>query len=158
MSRRLLALAPCVAALTLAAPALGATGSVSATGTSEAKVVPTNRHSNASIVAAVAAAQKQAVPGALNQAHANALLYAQDAGLTLGAVLSVSDVQSGLYGPFGPGTTVGPFGPGKYCGTERRPVFKRVGKREKLVRVRSVHACVVPGYASATLTVTYSAS
>jgi hypothetical protein len=160
MSRRFLALAPVVAALTLAAPALAdTTQSVTATGTSESKVVPTDRHSSASIAAAVAAAQKLAVPAALGQAHANALLYAQDVGLTLGSVLSVSDAETtGIYGPFGPGVDVGPFGPGQYCGTERRAVTKRVGNKVKVVRVRKVHTCDVPPYATATLTVTYSAS
>ncbi|MDQ6777493.1 MAG: hypothetical protein M3071_15040 [Actinomycetota bacterium] len=160
MSRRSLALVPVVAALTLAAPVLAdTTKSVTATGTSEFKVVPTNRHSNASIAAAVAIAQKLAVPGALSQAHANALLYAHDAGLTLGLVLSVSDAQTGaFYGPYGPGAFIGPFGPGKYCGTERRPVIKRTGSRIKVIRVRKFHTCYVPRYASATLTVTYSAS
>ena len=126
------------------------------------EVVPTDRHSNASIAAAVAKAQKAAVPGALAAAKASALLYAQYAGLTLGAVTSVSDAQNvnGPYfgGPFGPGGPIGPFGPGKYCGTQRRPVFKRVGKRQKLVRVTKRHVCFVPGYATTTLTVTYSAT
>lgn len=168
MSRRSLALAPMLAVLAVAVPAAAqaqavtGTQSVTATGTAEIKVVPTNRHSNASIAAAVATAQKLAVPGALTAAHANALLYAQDAGLTLGAVLAVSDVQTGTIfagGPIvAPGVEIGPFGPGKYCGTERRPVFKRVGKREKLVRTKKVHSCYVPGFASSTLTVTYSAT
>ncbi|HWF51943.1 MAG TPA: hypothetical protein VG294_14990 [Solirubrobacteraceae bacterium] len=160
MSRRFLALAPVVAALTLAAPALADAQSVTATGTANVKVVPANRHSNASIASAVAVAQKQAVPGALVAARAKALLYAQDASLTLGAVLSVSDAQNGqvFVGPYGIGGDIGPFGPGKYCGIERRPVFKKVGKRVKVIRLRKVHACVVPAYASSTLTVTYSAT
>lgn len=160
MSRRSLALAPIVAALTLAMPAVAdAASSVTATGMAEAKVVPTNRHSSASIAAAIAAAQKQAVPGALKAARANALLYAQSAGLTLGAVTAVSDAPTGgFYGPYGFGITIGPFGPGKYCGTQRRPVFKRVGNREKVVRFRKVYACYVPRFASSTLMVTYSAT
>jgi uncharacterized protein YggE len=165
MSRCSLALAPVLAALSLATPALAApaattTKSVTATGSSEVKVVPANRHSNASIAAAVAAAQKAAVPGALNAAHAKALLYAHDAGLTLGSVLSLSDAQNGqiFIGPFGGIGNIGPFGPGKYCGIQRRPVIKKVGGRVKVVRTKKIYACVVPGYASSTLTVTYSAS
>ncbi len=161
MSRRSLALAPVLAALTLAPPALAdTTKSVTATGSFEVRVVPANRHSNASIASAVAAAQKAAVPGALSQARTNALLYAHDAGLTLGSVLSVSDAQSsGFYGPYGgPGGFTGPFGPGRYCGTERRPVFKRVGAKVKVIRVRKFHSCYVPRFASTTLTVTFAAT
>ncbi|HWF74573.1 MAG TPA: hypothetical protein VG186_14580 [Solirubrobacteraceae bacterium] len=161
MFRRSLALAPALAALTLAAPALADTGSVTATGSAEVKVVPTDRQSNASIVSAVAAAQKQAVPGAVSAAHAKALLYAQSAGLTLGAVLSVSDADNAQYflGPYGPGgSNIGPFGPDKYCGIERRSVVKRSGNRIRVVKVIKVHRCVVPGYASSTLAVTYTAT
>jgi uncharacterized protein YggE len=161
MSRRSLAWAPVLAALTCAAPALAQTDqsqSVTATGSAEIRVAPANRHSNASIASAVDAAQKAAVPAALTAAHARALIYAQDAGLTLGPLLAVSDAGTSPFGPYGPGVLNGPFGPGKYCGTERRPVFKRVGNRLKLVRVRKVHACYVPRFATATLTVTYSAT
>jgi uncharacterized protein YggE len=161
MSRRSLALVPVLSALTLAAPAVAAAQgeSVTATGTAQVKVVPANRHSNASIAAAVAVAEKQAVPGALSAAHANALLYAQAAGLTLGSILSVSDVQSAspFIGPYGGAQDIGPFGPGKYCGTERRAVVKKVGGRVRVVRTKKQHVCYVPGYASSTLTVTYSA-
>ena len=169
MSRRSLALAPVLAALVFAAPALAdQTGSVTATGSAEVKVAPTNRHSNASIAAAVAVAEKQAVPGALSAAHTKALLYAQDAGLTLGSVLSISDAQSGeiFIGPDGQDGDIGTFGPGKFCGTVSRPVYKKVtvstgtsvSVREKLVRVRHVHTCEVPAYATSTLAVTYSAT
>jgi hypothetical protein len=162
MSRRSLALAPVLAALTLAGPALAdTTKSVTATGTAEVKVVPTNRHSNASIAAAVATAQAQAVPGALTAARGNALLYAKNAGLILGGVLSVSDATNSAFygGPFGgPGGLIGPFGPGKYCGIERRPIFKKVGNRQKLVRIKKTHTCYVPRFASTTLTVTYTAT
>jgi hypothetical protein len=159
MSRRSLAWAPVLAALTFAAPALAQTDqSVTATGSAEIRVVPANRHSNASIASAVNAAQKAAVPAALTAAHARALIYAQDAGLTLGPLLAVSDATTSLLGPFGPGGLISPFGPGKFCGTERRPVFKRVGNRLKLIRVKKVHDCYVPRFATSTLTVTYSAT
>jgi hypothetical protein len=52
----------------------------------------------------------------------------------------------------------GPFGPNRFCGTERRPVFKTVNKKRKLVRLKKVHACIVPAYEASTLTVTYSAT
>jgi len=164
MSRRSLALAPVLAALTLASPTAPAlaqqTESVTATGTAEVKVTPSNRHSNASIVAAVEAAEKQAVPGALSAAHAKALLYAADADLSLGSVLSVSDAMDNtiFVGPYGVDSDIGPFGPDKYCGTERIGVLRKVDGRNKVVRTKKRHVCDVPGYASSTLTVTYSAT
>lgn len=159
MSRRWLVLVGIVAGLIWAAPAVAASSStVTATGTKLVRVVPSNRKSNASIAAAVAAAQKAGISGALAAAHENALSYANASGLTLGAVISVTDVQSNgnSFGPFG-GGFFGPFAPDQYCGIERRPVFKVVNKRRKLVRVRKFRTCVVPPFEATTLTVTYSA-
>jgi hypothetical protein len=158
MSRRWLGVVGIVAGLTWAAPAVAAS-SVTATGTQLVRVVPKNRKLNSSIEAAVVAAQKAGIAGALAAAHQNALSYAQAVGLTLGPVISVSDVQNNSFGYFGPygGTFVGPFGPDQYCGTERRPIFKTVGKKRKLVRFKPFHVCIVPRYEATTLTVTYSA-
>ena len=103
MSSRLVAVAVVVAGLTTAAPAFAADSmSVTATGSQLVKVVPVNRKSNSSIAAAVAAARKAGVAGALKAAHANAVSYATAAGLTLGAVLSVSDAANNNPGYFGP--------------------------------------------------------
>ncbi len=146
---------------TATVPAVAAeTMSVTATGTELVKVVPKNRKSNASSEAAVAAAQKAGIRGALAAAHANAIRYADAAGLTLGGVISVCDVanNSPFFSPFGGNVFEGSFGPNRYCGIERRPVFKTVNKKRKLVRVRKVHACMVRGYEATTLTVTYSAT
>lgn len=128
---------------------------VAATGTGQTRVRPANRHSNASIDAAVQAARKASIAGAVRQAHEYARDYAAAVGLTLGGVISISDVQSnGFYGP-GPGF-IGPFGPGQYCGTIERAVGRPVkGHRRKL---KKVHRCFVPQFASTTLTVTYAAS
>ncbi len=134
---------------------------VTATGTQLVRVLPSNRHSNASIRAAVQKAQRAGVGGALAAARVNALGYASAAGLTLGSVLSVSDASSAsrLDGPFGPGGFFGPFGPGQYCGTQRQPVFKRVGSkhRRKLVGFKRVYSCFVPPFEATTLSVTYAA-
>jgi hypothetical protein len=163
MSRRLLVLVGVVAALTWAAPAVAAAGgSVTATGTKLVKVRPSNRKSNSSIQAAVAAAEKAGINGALAAAHGNAVRYAKAVGLTLGTIISVSDVQNnnnggGYYGPYGGGGFYGPFGPDQYCGIEHRPVFKIVNHKRKLVRTKKVHACIVPPYEATTLTVTYNA-
>lgn len=87
--------------------------SVTATGTGEVKVTPANPYSNASIVAAVEAAERAATPAAMDAAHARAELYAEDAGLTLGGMLSVTDAGSGTVlgiGPYFPGEIVRPSG------------------------------------------------
>lgn len=158
MSRRLVLAATLSAALLTAGPAIAQPDkTVTATGTGQARVHPTNRHSNASIAAAFDAARKAAITGAFNEAHEYATDYAQAAGLTLGGIISVSDAQTnGFYGP-GPGI-VGPFGPGRFCGTIRQPIFKLVNGRHKLVGFKKHHRCIVPRFAFITLAVTYSAS
>jgi hypothetical protein len=163
MTRWLLVLTGVVAGLAWAAPAVAASsgsGSVTATGTKLVKVLPTNRRSNSSIEAAVVAAQKAGISGALASAHDNAVRYAKAVGLTLGTIISVSDAASnggGFYGPYGGGGFFGPFGPDQYCGIEHRSVFKVVNHKRRLVRVKKVRRCIVPPYQSTTLTVTYSA-
>ena len=126
---------------------------ITATGTSQMRVVPKDRTSNASIAAAVDRAHKASIAGALKEAHEYAVLYAKAVGMKLGAVISVSDAQNGFYGP---GVFFGPFGPDQYCGTIRQPVG-RPAKGQKPV-FKKVHRCFVPPFASATLTVTYAAS
>ena len=163
MSRGSLALVSVVGALFVATPALAdQPNSVTATGNGVERVVAKNRHSNSSIQAAVDAARKAGVTDAVSEAHEYALQYAQATGLTLGPVISVSDVQSNgigyAYGGFGPYGPFGPFAPGQYCGIVSQPVFKVVGGKRKLQRVKHVHRCFVPSFESTTLTVTYSAT
>ena len=151
-----------VAALSVAAPAgaqptsTSTVQTITATGTGQTRVLPKNRRSNASIAAAVDAARKASIGGALMEAHEYAIDYAQAVGVTLGNVISVSDAQTnGPYGP-GPYAAIGPFGPGQYCGTVRQVVGRPVkGQKPKL---KKVHRCFVPRFASISLTVTYSAS
>jgi uncharacterized protein YggE len=162
MLRRAFVVLPVLTALAVAAPA-GAdpARSVTATGTGQVKVVPKNRHSNASIKTAVDAAEKAAVPAAIAQAHEYAQRYAKAASLTLGAIISVSDVQSGFGAYAGPGTFIGPFGPNRFCGVIPPHVFKRVvGPNHKVtvVKTKRRRRCFVPSFASSTLTVTYSAT
>jgi len=127
---------------------------ITATGTAQTRVLPTNRNSSASIAAAVDRARTASIAGALKEAYEYALDYAKAVGLTLGSVISVSDAQSSFYGP-GP-ILIGPFGPGQYCGTTQQVVGKPVkGQRPK---TKKVHRCFVPPFAYETLTVTYSAS
>ena len=151
-----------LAALVVAMPAVAQPASTSAgptitaTGTGQSRVLPKNRHSNASIAAAVDAARKASIAGALDEAREYASDYANALGLTLGNVISVSDVQTNS--PYGPGgfTDLGPFGPGQYCGTLRQPVGKPVNGRKP--KLKKVHRCFVPPTASISLSVTYSAS
>lgn len=139
----------------IAQPATSSTAqTITATGTSQTRVVPKNRNSNASIAAAVERAHKASIAGALKEAHEYAVLYAKAVGMTLGNVISVSDAQNN--GFYGPGTFFGPFGPGRFCGTVTRVIGKPVkGQKPKL---KKVHRCFVPQFAFATLTVTYAAS
>jgi uncharacterized protein YggE len=164
MSKHSLLAAPALFALLAFSPAAAQAqtqqaDTITATGTGQIRVVPTNRHSNASIVAAVDSARKAAIKGALKEAHEYALQYAKDSDMKLGAVISVSDAQTnGYIGPgyVGPGFIGGSFGPNQYCGTIEQIVGRPVkGKRPKF---RKVHRCFVPRFAYTTLSVTYSAS
>ena len=157
MIRGLAAITPVVAALALAAPAVGDSSmSVTATGTAQVKVTPKNRNSEASIEAAVEKAHKAGISGAIGDAREYALEYAQAAGLTLGSVTAVSDLNEN--GPYGPFSFYGPFGPNQYCGTTQQPVFKTVAGKRKLKGFKRVHKCFAPAFQDVTLTVTYSAS
>jgi hypothetical protein len=151
-------LSSCAVALLASAPAVAAgTSSVTATGTGEARVLPKNRHNNASIATAYEAARKASIAGAVKDAHGYAVDYARAVGLALGPVVSVSDQQtSGFYGP-GSGF-FGPFGEGQFCGTEHLAIIKRVKGRTKVIGTRKVHRCIVPKFASTVLTLTYAAT
>ncbi len=164
MSRPWLFALSILTALAVAAPAMAATAAspmtVTATGTGNARVIPRNRQSNASIGAAYAAAQKASVPAAIAQAHEYALRYAQASGLTLGPIQSVSDAQNGGGVFYGPGPFFGPFGPGQFCRVI--PKHKQVrfgpGNKKTVVKVKRHRTCFVPAFASTTLSVTYAAS
>jgi uncharacterized protein YggE len=165
MFGRKLAVATVVAALALVTPALAATTgqTITATGTSQVKVKPKNRHSNASIAAAEQAAQSAGVPLAIHDAKTEAEEYAAAAGMMLGPLVSISDVVSNNGPFFGGSYQQGPFGLGKYCGVIRVPVTKRSkttsGRQViKVVRFKKEHRCEVPSPVTTTLAVTYSAS
>ena len=119
--KRQVGLVAAVAAVTLvpAAQAQAPAKSVTASGIGTVAVKPDDKTSNASIKAAVEAAEAGAQPKAIAAAREDATRLAAASGLTLGGIVSVSDVQSApfYYGPYFPYT--GTFGPGKYCGTVR---------------------------------------
>ena len=98
------------------------------------------------IGAAVEAAHDRAVRRAIANAREEAARMAAAGGLTLGALVSVAEVQpnpffggqiGGAYG--GDGT----FGPGKFCGTIRTAVRRRDASG-RLRTVRIPHALRVP--------------
>ena len=130
---------------------------VEASGVASVKVqAPKDRTHEAPIRAAVEAAEDKALPRALADARSKAADLAKLSGLTLGAIVSVSDVATSPYGPFG---YYGTFGPDRFCGTIRTGVFKRGkdGKRHR-VGTRTRHTCRVPSTVTSTLSVTFSAT
>jgi hypothetical protein len=129
---------------------------VQATGVASVKVkAPSDRTHEAPIRAAVEAAEEKALPRAVTEARSKATELAKLSGLTLGAVVSISDSGTSPYGPFFYGT----FGPDRFCGTIRTPVFKRGkdGKRHR-VGTRTRHTCRVPPTVTSTITVTFAAT
>jgi hypothetical protein len=133
---------------------------VTANGTAQEKVTPSDRKHNGPIVAAVEAAHAAAIPKAIAEAREEAQLLAKASGLTLGALQAVAEQPAAPfgYGPFGAGYDIGPFGPKKFCGNERRPVFHTRNGKRHLVRFRKVHRCIVPPSVTAQLSVTFGAS
>jgi uncharacterized protein YggE len=128
-----------------------------AVGVGQAKVTPADRQSNASIVAAVEAAEAKALPAAITDAKAQAQALATAAGVTLGGLLSISNqaASPGFYGPFY--YPSGTFGPGKYCGKIRtvRLVTGKDGKRHR--KVRPPHrVCRFPSTISRAVQLTYT--
>jgi uncharacterized protein YggE len=143
------------------APAAPPAKSVTTLGVASISVKPDNRRSNASIKAAVEAADASARPKAIAAARERATELAQATGLALGAITSVSDAPTlPYYGPYGaPYGLQGTFGPGKFCGTVR-PVRRVRGSDGKVrsVRGKARRVCRVPPTVTVSLTVTFAAS
>lgn len=135
---------------------------ITATGVARAAIKPANRNSETSIREAVEAAERATLPQAVKEAREYAEQLAAASGLTLGRLLSIAQGPSSPYPPFfGPsGAGFTPFGPGRYCGTVRRPIFKRVKgtRRRKVVGFTKRRTCRVPPFAISTVTVTFAAS
>ncbi|HWH95093.1 MAG TPA: LuxR C-terminal-related transcriptional regulator [Baekduia sp.] len=120
--------AGCLAAVANAQEASAPQRTLVATGTGTVKVTPKDRTSNASIVAAMDAAEEKALPAALKDARAEAAELAAAAGVTLGPIVSYANsIGGGFY--FGSYQT-GSFGPGKFCGNIRTR-SSRIGKDGK---------------------------
>jgi uncharacterized protein YggE len=132
---------------------------VVAAGTGAIKVTPKDAKSNTSIIAAVDAAQAKALPAALKDAQVQALELAGAAGVTLGPLLSVSNVASPVGGVFfGPYySTTGTFGPGKYCGNvrTRSVTIGKDGKRH-YGKFHTRRTCRVPQVVQRSVQLTYA--
>src|SRR4051812_16115210 len=101
-----------IVAATLLLPSLaqGQTpGTLTASGIGEADVSPADRKDDASIRAAVEAANAKAIPLAMAEARKRAAALAAAAGLTLGPLVAVADT-----GGFAPYLTQGTFGNGHF--------------------------------------------
>jgi hypothetical protein len=130
---------------------------VEAQGAVSVKVTaPSDKKHEAPIRAAVEAAEAKALPRAIDAARAHAADLARLSGLTLGAIVSISDAPSSPYGPFF--GFYGTFGPDRFCGTIRTSVLKRDknGKRHRVLGP-SHRVCRVPRTVTSTVTVTFAA-
>jgi hypothetical protein len=109
-----------------------------ASGSATAPVTPVNPHSSPSIRRALLKARLAAAPLALADAQQDARSTAQAAGMELGAVFAIAEIRN----PFDD-LSVGSFGPGRYCGTIRRPIFRRDSAtgRRRVVRTVSQRRC-----------------
>jgi uncharacterized protein YggE len=162
------ALAITATVLTCAAPAAAQTATqpslapdtLTVTGTAAVKPTPVNRNSNASIIAAIEKAEDAVTPRALADGRDRAAKLAGLSGMTLGALLAVAETSPSPYGPFfGPFSQSGSFGPGDYCGTVRRPVYRRTKQgTRKRVGWRSRRVCRIPAQVSTSLTMTFAAT
>jgi hypothetical protein len=123
-----------------------------ADGDAAAPVRPRDRRSSASIRRAMDVTRAAAAPVALAEARADADRLAGGAGIPLGALFSIAEVRPPYDYP-----SAGSFGPGRYCGTIRRPVFRRdpATGRRRIVRRVSERRCFFPFTLSVGLRVTY---
>jgi uncharacterized protein YggE len=141
------------------APAPGRT--ITAIAAARVTIAKDVARSSKAIAAAVEAARNRAIPLAVANAREEAQRIAAASGLTLGAVLSVSEPQPSPFfgGPVGAAYGAdGTFGPGRYCGQIRTPIVRRTadGRRVRTGRSRSHFGCRVPGEVAQTVSVTFA--
>jgi uncharacterized protein YggE len=151
--------AGCLAAVANAQDAAPAQRTVVAAGTGISKVTPKDRTSNASIVAAVEAAEQRALPLAFADAREQATELAAQAGVTLGTLLTISNAQasSGFY--FGPYGSYGTFGPNAYCGNVRtRSVTVGEDGKRHYGKYRTHRTCRFPSTLQRAVQLTYAVS
>src|SRR3954453_20326946 len=135
--------------LVLAAPASAQDRTIVAGGTGQVRVTPGDRTSNDSIAAAVKKAYAAALPKAVADAREEAGELATAAGVTLGPLVTVSNVAAQpFYGGIFAGPELGTFGPGKFCGAVRI--------RTRPPHTPTHHACRVPSTITRSVTLTYA--
>jgi uncharacterized protein YggE len=128
-------------------------GALVAAGTGQARVAPADRRSSASIRRAMLAARLAAAPAALAEAGRDAESIGAGAGLPLGGIFAIAEIQRPYDDP-----AIGSFGPGRFCGTVRRPVFRRdpATGRRRVVRRIAQRRCFFSRTATVALRVTYA--
>ena len=136
-------------------PADPAANTVVATASTQARVVPPARRSDATIERAMRTARMRAIPAALEAAREEAAALAAAAGLRAGAAVGIRRDGSPL-GYWDQDS--GRFGPGRWCGRiprGRRVVRNADGTTRRVSRFR--HGCPVPKSATIRVTVTFAA-
>jgi hypothetical protein len=133
---------------------------VTAGGGAELPVRPTDSQRSTAIKRAVFAARRDVVPKAARVARRSAVVAAQSAGLTLGAIVSVEEATPYYYGPSFYDPALGSFGPGRFCGLARVPVIRRDPETgiSRVVRRVVRRRCFAPRSYSLHLEVRYEAS
>jgi uncharacterized protein YggE len=128
---------------------------LSATGMGMVKPAPKDRHSDASIRAAVNAANTAALPKAIADARVHAAQLAAAAGVTLGPLLSIADApNSGISSYY---LQNGTFGNGHFCGKVRNTkTVVRDGKRRRVAAKGTHRICRVPPQLSTAVSLTFS--
>ncbi|MDA0159095.1 SIMPL domain-containing protein [Solirubrobacter ginsenosidimutans] len=136
-----------------AASAQAPATTLTAAGVGQSAPKPDDPKSERSIREAVEAAEASALPKAVAEGKAHAVALAAAAGLTLGALISISDSPPNSY-PFY--YQFGTFPNGHYCGNVRR--VKTVVRNGKRVRVAAGtrRVCRVPPQVSASVQLTYA--
>ncbi len=135
----------------IAVPAIAQTpleNTITATGSASMKPDPANRRSNASIRRAVAEARDASLGTAVDNARERARRLAEEADVTLGGVVAITDFA---FEDFEHGV----FGPGQYCGEVRRPITRRRDGRRRVVGHRTRKVCRVPQIVTTRVQVTF---
>ena len=133
--------------------------SVTAVATASIEVPKETAKNNAAIAAAVLAARQKAGPAAVVNVKAEAQRLATAAGLTLGELVTVAELQPSPFGPFGAYGEEGTFGPGRFCGTIRTPIYHttKAGRRVFTRKFRKHFGCRIPSRVQMTISATFAA-
>lgn len=149
-----------LALLTIAPAALAEGETVSAFGTGQVPITPTNRNDEASIRAAADDALAKAIPAAIADARATAVKLADASNLNLASILSVEQQAASpfFFPPPSPsGRIVGQFN-GNFCGIVNRPIVRTRNGRRTVVRTVRQRRCIFPPSASTSVKVTFRAA